>query len=88
MTYIIDGPPCDDDNSEVPWQNTIKPAKEMAKLIQFDYGDRVKFDVSKSGDEGIVGHIILSPQGIMYSVTWSDKSVKDHYGFELKKVTK
>lgn len=61
-------------------------AKTVAKGIEFDFGDRVEFDIKQGKDSGIVGEIRLSPGQILYSVVWSDKTTKDHYGFELKKI--
>lgn len=61
-------------------------AKKVAEGIKFDFGDKVEFDIKQGKDTGIVGNIRLYPGGILYSVVWSDKSVRDHYDFELKKV--
>lgn len=63
-------------------------AKETAGLIEFDFGDEVEFVIKQGKDNGIVCEMRLQPGGVLYSVTWSDKSCKDHYGFELKKVMK
>lgn len=59
-------------------------AKKLASKIAFDFGDTVVFNNKVGKDEGIVCNIRLCPGCILYSVVWSDKTVKDHYDFELK----
>lgn len=59
-------------------------AKKVAKMIVFDFGDKVEFNNKLGKDEGIVGNVRLYPGGVLYSVTWSDKRVLEHYEFELK----
>lgn len=60
--------------------------KKLTRKILFDFGDKVAFNTRKSGDEGIVCEIELSPGQIQYLVAWSDKSTSKHYDFELKKL--
>lgn len=60
--------------------------KETANLIQFDFGDRVEFDIKQGKDTGIVCEITLRSGSIIYLVCWSDKKSTSHYGFELKKI--
>lgn len=61
-------------------------ALEVAKKIKFDFGEQVEFAIKSGKDIGIVGNIKLYPDDILYCVIWSDKSVKEHYDFELKKI--
>lgn len=62
-------------------------SKMLVRKIVFDFGDKVAYNTKKSGDEGIVCEILLSPGQVQYSITWSDKSTSKHFDFELKKIT-
>ncbi len=60
-------------------------AQELAKTIIYDFGDHVGFAIQTGKDDGIVTDIKLSPGAVIYTVTWSNKSISDHYDFELTK---
>jgi hypothetical protein len=60
-------------------------AKDVAKLIVFDFKEEVEFSIPSGKDTGIVDEIRLTPHGILYGVVWSNKSHQNHYDFELKK---
>ena len=52
--------------------------------VEFAIGATVEFRNKIGKDEGIVTGYSVRQGGVSYAVTWSDKSEKYHYGFELK----
>ena len=60
-------------------------ALEIAKQIKFDLQEEVEFAIKSGKDFGIVDEVIITPDGVLYGVVWSNKAHQRHYEFELKK---
>lgn len=55
--------------------------------VAFNIGDRVEYHNKIGKDKGIItGFSVRNKGSITYAVSWSDKSEKWHYDFELTKV--
>lgn len=55
---------------------------------KFELEEEVEFGVKSGKDIGIIDEIVVTTQGLIYGVVWSNKSHQRHYDFELKKVVK
>lgn len=54
--------------------------------IEFEIGEAVEYRDKRGMDSGFVtGLSIRQGNQVSYGVSWSDKSEKYHYAFELKK---
>ena len=58
---------------------------ELVKQAKFDIGEKVEFSIKSGKDTGIVLHVIICPDGILYEVIWSGKNQLRHYEIELEK---
>jgi hypothetical protein len=63
----------------------MKSIIELLTEISFNIGDKVFFVLYGDSKPGFVTSIWIKSHGILYSVSWSDKTEKYHYGFELSK---
>lgn len=62
--------------------------KDALLYQKFELEEEVEFAIKSGKDTGIIDEIIVTPQGLIYGVVWSNKSHQRHYDFELKKVVK
>ena len=57
---------------------------EFNYILSFNIGDKVRYNNKIGRDEGYITGIQIRQTGISYEVTWSDKSDRIHYDFELE----
>jgi len=63
-------------------------AAEVLQQQKFELGEEIEFSIKSGKDTGIIDEIVITPQGLLYGVVWSNKSHQRHYDFELKKIGK
>ena len=54
--------------------------------VEFWFGDIVFLRVRDERYRGMITTIILQPSGVLYSVTWEEGEVSNHYGMELTRI--
>lgn len=65
----------------------MRTADEILKDKKFELAEPVEFSIKAGKDTGMIAHIIITPDCLLYEVIWSNKSSSKHYDFELKKVS-